>query len=352
VTESPGATAGRSATELDELELRQRLKTELRAQGTSLEDLSLLPSAAGGGNSGITLLARVLDGDTTGRLVVKVAPPGLEPVRNRDVIRQARLMQALHRDGHVPVPEVVMVSAGDPPDSPPAVAMRFVDGQAVEPGLEARRPPADVVRERYLAAARLLAQLHRIDASQVGLGDEPTLTLRDEITKWTQAFESVEPAYRAGHDEVAPTLVATMPAPVPSTICHGDFRLGNMLCSGTEIRAVIDWEIWSRTDPRLDLTWMLWITDPDHPSAVGPVAGMPSKAELVQAYVDAGGLPVDCAELAWFDAMTCYKQAATIALLAKHGRRRNDGTAPGFERLAPLMIERAARTLRELEHHT
>jgi aminoglycoside phosphotransferase (APT) family kinase protein len=270
-------------------------------------------------------------------------------VRNRDVIRQARLMRALHRDGRVPVPEVVVVSPGDPPVFPPAVAMRFVEGETIEPGLEVVRPPADVVRTRYLSAAGLLARLHGIDASQVGLGDEPTVSPADEIAKWTRAFESVEPPHRAGYARIAPALLATMPAPVAPAVCHGDFRLGNMLCSGTEVRAVIDWEIWSRTDPRLDLTWMLWITDPEHPSAVGSVDGMPSNAELVEAYVDAGGRPITSAELAWFDAMTCYKQAATVALLAKHGRRRDDGTAPGFERLTPLMIERAARILRDLE---
>jgi aminoglycoside phosphotransferase (APT) family kinase protein len=344
-----GATAGRSASTLDEPELQQRLESELRAQGTSLEELSLLPSAAGGGNSGITLLARVRDGDGSRRLVVKVAPPGLEPVRNRDVIRQARLLRALHRDGRVPVPEIVVVSPGDPPVSPPAVAMRFVEGETIEPGLEVVRPPADVVRTRYLGAAGLLARLHSIDASQVGLDDEPTMSLADEITKWTRAFESVEPPYRASYAQIAPALLLTMPPPVAPAVCHGDFRLGNMLCSGTEIRAVIDWEIWSRTDPRLDLTWMLWITDPEHPSAVGPVDGMPAKAELVGAYVDAGGRPIQSTELAWFDAMTCYKQAATVALLAKHGRRRGDGTAEVFERLTPLMIDRAARILRELE---
>jgi aminoglycoside phosphotransferase (APT) family kinase protein len=108
---------------------------------------------------------------------------------------------------------------------------------------------------------------------------------------------------------------------------------------------VIDWEIWSRTDPRLDLTWMLWISDAGHPSAVGPVEGMPTGAELTTAYLDAGGWPVDAAQLRWFRAMTCYKQAASVALLAKHGRRKQDGSAAGFERLTPLMVSQARAIL-------
>jgi len=340
-------TTRQVAVALDEAELRQRLAAELGQRGAVLDDLRLLPAAPGGGNSGITCLARVRGGDLTDRLVVKVAPPGLPPVRNRDVLRQARLLTALWQDGRIPVPEVVVVSAGAPPQVPPFFVTSFVEGEAIEPGLEpeARRPSAELVRRRALAVAALLAALHNLDAGELGLADEPLLTLHDELAKWARAFDSVEIEHRGGHDEVRQLLLATMPGPTPSAVCHGDFRLGNVLCAGPNIAAVIDWEIWSRTDPRLDLTWMLWISDPRHPSSVGPVEGMPSAAELMTAYHGAGGRPVDADELRWFRAMTCYKQAATVALLAKHGRRKQDGSAEGFQRLIPLMVHQARSIL-------
>jgi aminoglycoside phosphotransferase (APT) family kinase protein len=223
--------------------------------------------------------------------------------------------------------------------------MRFIEGEAVEPGLEVTRPPAEIVRSRSLAAVRLLAVLHGLDATAMGLDREVPMSLSDELDKWARAFDSVEPAHHAGHRALLPLLVAGMPEPVPAAICHGDFRLGNMLCSGPDIAAVIDWEIWSRSDPRLDLSWLLWISDPTHPSSVGPVAGMPSADELVAAYVDAGGHPIGSRDLAWFRALTCYKQASTVALLAKHGRRKQDGSAPAFEALTPQLIARARALL-------
>jgi aminoglycoside phosphotransferase (APT) family kinase protein len=330
---------------LDEAELRQRLAAQLAESGIALDELRLVPAAPGGGNSGITCLAQVSGGDLGDRFVVKVAPPGLPPVRNRDVIRQARLLGALARDGRVPVPDVVLISPGDPPDLPPAVVMRFVEGEAIEPGLEQRRPPAEVIRARSLSAARLLAVLHSLDADRLGLTDEPALTLRDELDTWSRAFDSVEEAHQAGHGTLRPLLLSTMPAGIPTAVCHGDYRLGNMLCSGPDIGAIIDWEIWSRTDPRLDLSWLLWISDPAHPSSLGPVDGMPSADELVGAYVAAGGRSLPAAERTWFRAFTCYKQAATVALLAKHGRRKGDGTSAGFEQLAPRLTEQAKAIL-------
>ena len=69
-----------------------------------------------------------------------------------------------------------------------------------------------------------------------------------------------------------------MPEALPHGICHGDYRLGNMLCDGAEVSALIDWEIWSLSDPRLDLAWFLFFTEEaKHPMAsnFGPT-DMPS----------------------------------------------------------------------------
>src|SRR5215212_9160954 len=61
-----------------------------------------------GGASSLTFVTEVA-GD---RVVLKVAPPGLPPVRNRDVLRQGVLMRALAGHPGVVVPEVVFEDAG------------------------------------------------------------------------------------------------------------------------------------------------------------------------------------------------------------------------------------------------
>ena len=70
--------------------------------------------------------------------MVKVAPPGLPPVLNRDVLRQARVIRALHGTA-VPVPDVLWEDAGDPPDVPPLFVMAFVEGASLEPLFDRRR---------------------------------------------------------------------------------------------------------------------------------------------------------------------------------------------------------------------
>ena len=99
-----------------------------------------------GGASSLTYTAvlggsAVLSGDDRRRVVVKVAPAGLAPVRNRDVLRQARLLRALGPTA-VPVPEVLWEDAGDPPEVPPLFVMSFVEGTSLEPLFDLDDPGA------------------------------------------------------------------------------------------------------------------------------------------------------------------------------------------------------------------
>jgi aminoglycoside phosphotransferase (APT) family kinase protein len=129
---------------------------------------------------------------------------------------------------------------------------------------------------------------------------------------------------RTGYLACADALRSAAPEPMANVVVHGDYRLGNMLSEGTEVRAIIDWEIWSRSDPRIDLSWFLFFTEEaGHPVvAPGVDSGMPSDAELLATYEEAAGAAV--VDLDWFHALTRYKEAAAMALIAKHASRRGD----------------------------
>src|SRR3974390_3866400 len=111
-----------------------------------------------GGTSSLTFLvelAGVAAGETP--VVLKVAPPGLAPVRNRDVLRQARLQQAVQRTRRPLAPDVLFSEPGAAPEVPPVLAMHLVPGECVEPVLSdaAERPPAAQVRARFFDAVQV-----------------------------------------------------------------------------------------------------------------------------------------------------------------------------------------------------
>src|SRR5262249_52271488 len=146
-------------------------------------------------------------------------------------------------------------------------------------------------RERAFGAARVLAAMHALDPAAIGLGDQPVVSVKAEIDRWTRAYETSPPHLQFNYPVVAEALYASIPAPARPLVNHGDYRLGTTLCVGDRLTDVIDWELWSVGDPRVDLTCFTFSCDDGgHPSkASDDPAGMPSGAEALAAYIEAGG---------------------------------------------------------------
>jgi aminoglycoside phosphotransferase (APT) family kinase protein len=273
-------------------------------------------------------------------VVIKVAPPGVEPVAHRDVLRQAHIVKALGAT-HVPVPTVIWEELGDPPDVPPLFAMSHIEGDCVEPLFDGCAPAADLA-DRYRNACRTMATLHRLSPNDLGLGDEPIVDPIAEVHRWCETLQTVDAALVPDWPEARDALLRTAPTAMGPSVVHGDFRLGNLLAVGARINAVIDWEIWTIGDPRIDVGWFLINSDPDTYQRVPGSAGMaPPIAELAEIYQQELGCEV--ADLAWFTALACFKSAATWSLIVKHNRRRRSPRTE-LEAMVPTLPRLLART--------
>ncbi|OBG27547.1 acyl-CoA dehydrogenase [Mycobacterium sp. 852002-51057_SCH5723018] len=312
--------------ELDPDELRRRLAD---AHVTNLTPLA-------GGASSLTFR-----GEQSGRpVVVKVAPPGVEPVGHRDVLRQGRIIKALAATD-VPVPAVLWEDAG----SPPLLVMSHVEGDCEEPLFDGGTPTGDLL-ERYRNACRVLAALHCLSPAQLGLSGEPVVGPATEVRRWGETLRTVDAALVPGWQKVRDALLRRAPKAMAPSVVHGDFRLGNLLAVGARIEAVIDWEIWSIGDPRIDVGWFLINCDPDTYQRVPASAGIaPPTDELAEIYQSELGCEIT--DLGWFRALACFKSAATWSLIVKHNRRRRcprdelEAMAPSL----PRLLGRAASML-------
>ena len=321
--------------ELDESDLLARITAaaQTRYPGAEVTGLRRLE----GGVSSLTFAsALAVEEEDDLPIVIKVAPPGLAPVRNRDVLRQARVQGSLDGLEGFPVPVVVLKPGGDPP----AFAMALHPGDAYEPRLDVSDDPpsAEDAAERMRVAARALAQFHSADPMKLGLGQEPVIGPAEELGRWAQLFDTVDEDLSQGHEELRRRLAERIPAAARPTLQHGDYRLANMLFEGTELQAVIDWELWSVGDPRFDLCWLLMHTDPPHtfhahrpPADIRAGSQVPSAAELLEEFLRAStseGVtelpPLVTGDLEWFLGVCIYKTASTIAAIAKRERRSAD----------------------------
>ncbi|GLE52142.1 phosphotransferase family protein [Mycobacterium montefiorense] len=292
--------------EVDLDELRNRL---------AAADITDVTALAGGASS------FTFRGARSGRpVVIKLAPPGVEPIAHRDVLRQARILKAL-AGTRVPVPEVLWEEPGDPPATPPLFVMSHVDGDSAEPLFDGCAPAPEVV-ERYRNACRAMAALHSLSPGDLGLRGEPVVEPVSEVERWCQTLQTVDAALVPGWQGVREALLRCAPTAIGSSVVHGDFRLGNLMAVGASVNAVIDWEIWSIGDPRIDVGWFLINCDSETYQRVAAPAGIaPPIAELAEIYQRELGHEV--ADLAWFSALACFKSAATWSLIVKHNRRRH-----------------------------
>lgn len=312
--------------------------------GHEITDLRTLP----GGHSGLTLTADLVgsDGDAT-PIVIKSVPAGRPAVGRHDVLRQARLFEDLSTFPGVKVPAVLFQDT----DEPPFFAMELVHGDATEPildgfspaGIDAARA-ADMVKARALASADMLAALHRGDTDRVRSASPASIV--DELARWWKTMSAADPEIVSGGSQLHALLASAVPAEQAPAVVHGDYRLGNLLCEDVDVVAIIDWEIWTVADPRLDLGWYLIHFDPRNYPGIGQsVQGLPDPDEIFARYQNAIGTTV--ADRAWFEAFGCFKLAA---IMAHNLRRHREGRYhdPFQERLPPVIALQLERGIERL----
>ncbi|MFF1691034.1 MULTISPECIES: phosphotransferase family protein [unclassified Streptomyces] len=310
-----------TATPVAELTPRVSEQLSCLHPGVQVGELKTLP----GGHSGLTYSVTV--GEVS--YVVKAVPPGQRPIGRNDVLRQARVLSALAGSA-VPVPGVAAVDEGQPA----WFAMEFAAGEAVEPVLDEPEVPADMARARMLGIASVLRRLHETDIHTPGLDAPEPLDPAGEVERWSRTLHAAPVELRPGSEELLARLSGDVPDALPPVLLHGDFRLGNVLCVGERATAVVDWEIWSVGDPRIDLGWFLLFADHHNFPQLGrAVPGLPTEAELLDAYAD--GEPALPA-MDWFRALSRMKMAA---IMGHNLRRHREGKHhdPDQERLPPTI---------------
>lgn len=294
------------AAETAHEDLAQQLRSELApVLGGELEvgGLQRLP----GGASRETWLFEVARAGGRGaRLVLRRDPVGAPPSGLR---LEARLLEAA-REAGIPVPRLV-VSGDDGSHLGTAfMVVEYVEGETI---------PRRILRDDSLVEVRaslagdcgsMLAAIHRIPPSAVpGLpGGDPLEQLRALFDRIGEPHPAFELAFR--------WLATNQPSRSRNTVVHGDFRNGNLIIGPDGIRAVIDWELAHLGDPIEDLGW-LCVKAWRFGSRL-EVGGFGSVDQLVSAYEQAGGVPVDREVLRWWEVLgtlrwgvICIVQALT-----------------------------------------
>jgi aminoglycoside phosphotransferase (APT) family kinase protein len=277
-------------------------------------DFSLV--AAGGSN----LTYRVTDAE--GRAVALRRPPVTAVLATaHDMGREWRILDALHRNTDVPVPEPLAQSTNSEVTGAPFYVMEFVDGLILRTPHESE----GFTHEQYEAATDSLVDVqvafHAVDVDAIGLGDlarNRTKYVERQLRRWKAQVDHARVRDLPVIDEVHDALAASIPAESgPPALVHGDYRFDNtVLGDDRRVIAVLDWELATIGDPVADFAWsILYWSDPgdtarfiDATPTLDP--RFPRRAEVVARYATRSGR--DLSHLDWFTAFGYWKMGCIV----------------------------------------
>jgi aminoglycoside phosphotransferase (APT) family kinase protein len=267
------------------------------------------------------------------RLALRKPPRHAAPGRDDGIRREWRILAAL-RGTDVPHAEAIAACDDVTVLGRPFYLMEFVDGWSPMSQPDGLAEPfrSDLALRPELAYALVdgVARLGAVDWRAVGLGDlgRPDGFHSRQVERWLAFFAKA--GGRPGLDGMATAtawLRAHGPIDFVPGVMHGDYQFANvMFARGVPGRlvAIVDWEMGTVGDPKLDLAWALrdW-PDVGEPTSGGyiDVRGMPTRDSLLERYAQTSGRQVD--DIDYYLVLARWK----LAIVLEQGFR-NAGTDP------------------------
>ena len=285
--------------------------------------------------------------------VLRRKPPGKLLPSAHAIDREFRVIRALAGSG-VPVARTHCLCLDETVIGTPFYLMDFVDGRVFwDPRLPGMTPAER--RAIYAEMNRVIAALHRIDFTAIGLADlgRPGNYRARQIDRWSRQYQASATEPLEAMDRLIDWLPRHIPAGERTSLVHGDFRLDNMIFDRSEPRvlAVLDWELSTLGDPLADFAYhlMTWRLAPDEFRGLRgcdfAALGIPAEGEYVAMYLGANPTLERPAEQAWdfYMAYSMFRMAGILQGILARSLAGNAASAQALEagRRARPLAERA-----------
>ncbi|MFL6241155.1 MAG: phosphotransferase family protein [Actinomycetes bacterium] len=264
------------------------------------------------------------------RCVLRMPPPSAPAARDDGILREWRIIEAL--DG-TDVPHTAAVGVCEDPAvlGRPFYLMGFVDGWS--PMQERSWPApfdADMPARQGLAYQLVegIALLSKVDWQAKGLQDlgRPGGFHDRQVDRWTAFLDRIKQRELPGFDTAAAWLRSHRPIDYVPGLMHGDYQFANVMFrhgAPARLAAVVDWEMGTVGDPKLDLGWVVhaWPEDTSTPRSGGisyaDLHGMPSRSQLLARYAEVSGRQVD--DIDYYMVLAKWK----LAIVLEQGYQRS-----------------------------
>ena len=244
---------------------------------------------------------------------LRIPPPSAPASRDEGILREWRIIEAL--DG-TDVPHTAAIGACTDPEvlGRTFYVMGFVEGwspMGLETAPDGSRPwpepfASDLEARKGLAYQLVegIALLGNVDWRARGLEGlgRPDGFHERQVDRWTAFLERIKGRELPGFDEASAWLRSHRPIDFVPGLMHGDYQFANVMYEDgapARLAAIVDWEMGTVGDPKLDLGWVVqsWPDDTTAREAATAgyvdMCGMPSRDQVLQHYADVSGRQVD-----------------------------------------------------------
>lgn len=238
---------------------------------------------------------------------IRIPPPTAPGSRDAGILREWRILEALEGTD-VPHARALAVCADPSVLGRSFYMMGFIDGWS--PMATGGRWPepfrSDLTARQGLAYQMVegVALLAAVDWRARGLGDlgRPEGFHERQVDRWTAFLERIQGRPLPGFEEAAAWLRAHRPIDFVPGLMHGDYQFANVMFrhgAPARLAAIVDWEMGTVGDPKLDLGWVLqsWPEDTSDRELSGSgyadMYGMPPRDRVVAHYAEVSGRQVD-----------------------------------------------------------
>ena len=253
---------------------------------------------------------------------LRMPPPEAPAARDAGILREWRIIEAL--DGtEVPHTPAIASCTDASVLGRPFYIMGFVEGWSPM-NVDGWPPPfdADLTARKGLAYQLVegIALLSKVDWRAKGLADlgRPDGFHERQVDRWTAFLERIKARDLPGFEEASAWLRAHRPIDFVPGIMHGDYQFANVMYrhgAPAQLAAIVDWEMGTVGDPKLDLGWVVhpW---PEDPAVVNDgfsyvdMKGMPSRSEVLGHYAQVSGRQVD--DIDYYCVLAKWKLAVVL----------------------------------------
>ena len=311
----------------------------LPGKGAPLEHRFL----SGGSQNEIYELRR--DGE---RCVIRMPPATAPADRDAGILREWRIIEAL--DG-TEVPHTPAIAVCDDASvlGRPFYLMGFVDGWSPMELMGSRRWPAPFDTDLEARAglgyqlAEGIALLSKVDWRAKGLDDlgRPEGFHERQVDRWTTFFDRIRGRELDGMEVASAWLRAHRPLDYVAGLMHGDYQFANVMYEDgapARLAAIVDWEMGTVGDPKLDLGWMIqgWPEDTSAPDAAESsyvdLTGMPSRSQVLARYAEVSGRQVE--DIDYYVVLAKWK----LAIVLERGFQRADDDEK-LQAYGPIIVD-------------